>query len=144
MVREVLISQSESHYPPLPTSLPFSYRVWSRPARTNLTLVVWQMMLYPIPFQDVLMNIINAQNAVFRGAVAHGFNSTIPQDGLEWAYGGCWLKLNNVSPKRLTYMIAADVLFGIKGFMREFGVWSISFDVKDDTRGIVGRGYYGA
>lgn len=100
-------------------------------------------MLYPTTMQDILLNIINAQNAVFRGAVAHGFNATIPQDGLEWAFGGCWLQLNNKTPKRLTYVAAADVLFGIKGFMRRFGVWSIAFDVKDDYRGIVGRGYYG-
>ena len=100
-------------------------------------------MIYPISLQDVLMNIINGQNAVFRGAVKYGFNSTIPQEGLEWAFGGCWLQLTNSSPKRLTWEVAADVLFGIKSFMRWFGVWSINFDIKHDTQGVLGTGYYG-
>lgn len=100
-------------------------------------------MVYPVSFQDVLVNIINAQNAVFRGAVAYGFNTTIPQSGLEWAYGGCWLQLNNASPQHMTWLDAADVLLGIKGFMREYGVWTLNFDVKDERRGVVGRGYYG-
>ena len=143
LYHKALTNHSEDRFPPLPTSLPYDYRVWTMSVKTNLTLVVWQMMLYPTTMQDILLNIINAQNAVFRGAVAHGFNSTIPQDGLEWPFGGCWLQLNNKSPKRLTYVAAADVLFGIKGFMRRFGVWCIAFDIKDDYSGIVGRGYYG-
>ena len=93
--------------------------------------------------QDILLNIINAQYDVFRGAMTHGVNATIPQDGLEWPFGGCWLKFINKTPARLTYAAAADVLFGIKGFMRDFGVWCIFFDIKDDYRGIVGGGYYG-